>query len=166
MIFQTAYKPIEKPRILIEGGMEKTIDDILRYIPSRPYKVRLPEYEKIKEYEIVTSYPLIGYGEVSPERKADYIIQALITMTGAKTLYVDSSQLDMDVAGMAWPYEKFAVVKDNLPVVPGGKHERAKQQVLIHELLHILHPEKSEREIRILTQQLLPFKSSLPDGFN
>jgi len=170
MIFQTLYNKGYPGLIICDEDINKaSLESVLKYAPQKPYSIKTSDYPMVDHFshlQLASDYLPRNYSRITPEEKADYLVQALLCMTGARMFYVTNNQLDIDTLGVAWPLEKIAVIKNTPPVLENGSKKRAIQQIQIHELLHILHPLKTEKEIREMTRTLLPFESSLPQGFN
>ncbi len=71
---------------------------------------------------------------------------------GITVVKVPPYVLGENVLGRAFIYQGFIQIREDM-------HGNDYEEVLLHELLHIFHPEKDEKEIRDMTRTRLPFVS-------
>ena len=129
-------KPVIKPeeQILIIEEQEKKPKFVFYEVLENLYYV----YFRSEEYDIKVR-------DIPKQEKAEY---GLFLPSGVTVNRVSQSILGNGVLGRAFIYSNHIEILDSLM-----GHEYF--EVLTHEVLHILHPEKKEPEIRQMTRNYL-----------
>ncbi len=148
------FKPLEKKVIeeveaqsLIVEVKEETSRILLYELADNLYYV----YTKAKQSIYFNSI------KVSPKIPKDPNLQhnyGLFVPSGVVVRRVPQNILGTGVLGRAFLGQDYIEILDSLS-------GNAYQEVLTHEILHILHPEKKEREIRDMTRNYIGHKNTI-----
>ncbi len=130
----------EQPLLIEEEPESKKPKFILYEIMKNTYIVYVRENDE--------DSPVWKHYIGKPQQKDEEHNYGLFVPAGVMVRRVPQNVLGNGVLGRAFIYSSYIEILDSL-------HGNAYQEVLTHEVLHILHPEKKEMDIRQMTRNYI-----------